>query len=98
MLTGGPAGDILAAGGGDQRLTGGDGNDRFVFAAPAKATVTDFRPGHDTVEFGQASGQGFADLDIRGRHGHTVVRLGEYRVDLPGVQPDELSPRDFLFA
>jgi hypothetical protein len=97
-LAGGPQGDILVAGQGRQTLTGGEGDDRFVFAAPGRATITDFRPGHDMVEFGRASGGSFADFDIRGRHGHTVVRLGEYRVDLPDVQPDELSPRDFLFA
>ncbi len=97
-LAGGPQGDILVAGQGRQTLTGLDGDDRFVFVAPVRATITDFRPGHDTVEFGQASGQGFADLDIRSRQGHAVVRLDEYRVDLPGVQPDELSPRDFIFA
>lgn len=97
-LAGGPQGDILVAGQGHQTLTGLDGDDRFVFEAPVRATVTDFRPGHDTLEFGQASGQGFADLDIRSRQGHAVVRLGEYRVDLPGVQPDDLGPADFVFA
>ena len=97
-LIGGPQGDILVAGGERQVLIGLDGEDRFVFGAPVRATITDFRPGHDMLEFEGAGGRGFADLDIRGRHGHTVVRLGEHRVDLPGVQPADLSPRDFLFA
>jgi hypothetical protein len=81
-----------------QVLIGLDGDDRFVLGEPGRATITDFRPGHDTVEFGQAGGQGFADLGVRSRQGHAVVRLDEYRVDLPGVQPDELAPRDFVFA
>jgi hypothetical protein len=69
-----------------------------VFGAPARATITDFRPGHDTLEFEGGRRPGFADLDIRGVMGHAVVRLGEHRVDLPGVQPDELGPGDFVFA
>ena len=97
-LIGGPQGDILVAGGERQVLIGLDGDDRFVLGEPGRATITDFRPGHDTVEFGQAGGEGFADLGVRSRQGHAVVRLDEYRVDLPGVQPDELAPRDFVFA
>jgi hypothetical protein len=97
-LMGGPMGDILVAGRGRQTLTGGEGDDRFVLTASGRATITDFQSGHDTVKFDQAGNLSFADLDIRERHGHTIVRLGEYRADLMGVQPDDLSPRDFLFA
>jgi hypothetical protein len=50
-LVGGPQNDVLVAAKGHQTLTGLEGNDKFIFGQPGTdATITDFQPGHDTLE------------------------------------------------
>ena len=51
-MNGGLGNDILHAGAGADTLTGGSGNDIFVFSqAPTSAgQVTDFLPGHDVLD------------------------------------------------
>lgn len=59
-LVGGPQGDYLFAGTGRQTLTGLAGADHFVFDKGATfATITDFQPGIDKLEFNGWGGGGF---------------------------------------
>ncbi|WP_336489441.1 peroxidase family protein [Methylobacterium nigriterrae] len=56
QLVGGPKGDMLVAGTGEQTLTGKGGADQFVFSADTRAVVTDFHPGQDHLVFEEAAG------------------------------------------
>ncbi|MCW2240316.1 peroxidase family protein [Azospirillum canadense] len=97
-LVGGSAGDALVAGQDRQTMTGNGGRDVFVFTAPDQdATITDFTPRQDTLEFDNAGDLRFGDARIRAQDGGTVVEIGGHRIDMPGVQPNQLSSRNFTF-
>ena len=110
-LIGGPQGDYLFAGTGRQTLTGLAGADHFVFDKGAThATITDFQPGIDKLEFAHAGTTGwhFSDRDfddslgvtgmrVLPMEGGTLVLVGDDRIELPGVQWYELSRNDFIF-
>jgi hypothetical protein len=97
-LTGGTADDALVVGAEGQRMTGGGGADQFIFTeAEQDATITDFEPGKDVVEFQYASEQGYEDMEIERQDGHAVVEVGHHRIVFSGVQPNELSRQDFVF-
>ena len=91
-------GDFLFAGTGKQTLTGLDGEDHFVFDKGAtRATITDFEPGVDTLEFRLAGKFDWHDVHISSVRGNTVVSVGDDRIELIGVRPYELHKQDFLF-
>jgi len=97
-LIGGPQGDYLFAGTGQQTMTGNGGADRFVFDFGAtKAKITDFDPGTDLLVFKHAGRLDFSDVRIWGDHGNTMVQVGDDRIELTGVRPHELTKHDFLF-
>src|SRR5262249_44864517 len=50
-VSGTPGDDIIVSGAGRRTLTGGAGNDQFVFTAAfgGGATISDFEPGADTI-------------------------------------------------
>ena len=50
-VTGSAGDDVITSGAGSRTLTGGAGADRFVFTAgfAGGATITDFKPGTDTI-------------------------------------------------
>jgi Animal haem peroxidase/RTX calcium-binding nonapeptide repeat (4 copies) len=98
ILFGGPQDDFLFAGKGKQTMTGGTGHDHFVFDSPGiVATITDFRPGEDVLDFRDTGVLNFHDVDICFAHGNAVVRLGGDHIELAGVNPSQLSAHDFLF-
>ena len=72
-LMGGPNNDMLVAGTGHQTMTGGDGNDQFVFAADTRAVVTDFQPGRDHLVF---EGNAGTVPDISAGQGASRSHLG----------------------
>jgi hypothetical protein len=70
----------------------------FVLGSPGiVATITDFRPGEDVLDFRDTGVLNFHDVDIRFAHGNAVVRLGGDHNELAGVNPFQLSAHDFLF-
>ena len=97
-LIGGPQGDFLFAGRGNQTLTGGTGPDHFVFDRPGiNALITDFEPGKDVLDFRYADTFDFHGATIRTVHGNAVVQLGGDRIELVGVEAWQLSAEDFVF-
>jgi Ca2+-binding RTX toxin-like protein len=97
-LIGGPQADVLVAGNGHQTMTGNAGADTFVFDKGAtSATITDFKPGVDHLEFDSAGRLDFHDVHVRSDHGNTVLDVGADHIVLAGVSPNQLSPHDFIF-
>jgi Animal haem peroxidase. len=98
VLVGGPAGDALLAGKDQQTMTGKGGSDLFVFTAPNQdATITDFAPSQDAVEFHDAGNLRYSDVKSWAQDGGTVVEAGGHRIELADVQPGELNSRNFIF-
>jgi heme peroxidase len=97
-LIGGPQGDFLFAGTGKQTLTGLGGEDHFVFDKGAtRATITDFEPGVDKLEFKHVRTLDWHDVHISSVRGNTLVSVGDDHIELIGVRPYELHKHDFLF-
>ncbi|HYD68261.1 MAG TPA: hypothetical protein VED21_22475, partial [Azospirillum sp.] len=98
-VTGGPKDDVLVAEQDEQTMTGRAGRDLFVFTEPGqRATITDFEPGRDRLSFDAETGVDVADAEVRAEQGHALVVLGEHRIELLGVRPDQLSGSSFLAA
>jgi Animal haem peroxidase len=92
-LTGGDLDDTLVAAAGKQTMTGMDGADTFVIGeGRIRATITDFTPGVDQLEFDQASKFDQRHVHIRQDHGNTVVSVGNDQVVLTGVNSQQLNP------
>ncbi|MCJ2082283.1 peroxidase family protein [Methylobacterium sp. J-090] len=113
LVVGGPKGDMLVAGTGEQTLTGGGGNDQFVFTADTTAVITDFRPGRDHLVFETAGGGTDSGHEpaASGRHhdthdgpvvtwdhGHAVITYGSVEVELLGVRPAQISANEYTLA
>ncbi|WP_448207301.1 peroxidase family protein [Azospirillum sp. sgz302134] len=97
-LVGGPAGDAILAGRDQQTMTGKGGRDLFVFTAPNQdATITDFRPGQDSVEFHDGRGLRFDDVTVSEKNGTAVVQAGGHRIEMPGVRADQLTRGSYFF-
>jgi peroxidase len=92
-LTGGNLDDTLVAAAGKQTMTGMDGADTFVIGeGRIRATITDFTPGVDKLEFDDASKYDQRHVHIRQDHGNTVVSVGNDQVVLTGVNSRQLDP------
>jgi hypothetical protein len=101
-VAGGPADDIIMAGlGVNQQLSGGGGRDSFVFLKPGgTATITDFTPGSDSIDFeatGTSTGSKPLSISTTG-DGSTLLKLDGYTVTLADVRPERLSAGDVLFG
>ena len=92
VLKGGRGDDTLEGGAGDDILRGGAGDDTFVqnFSEPGADTITDFKPGQDTINF-----TGLNDLDsisVEEADGGTLISAGEGNtLFVKGVTLDEFS-------
>lgn len=83
-LVGGPQDDILVAGNGAQVLTGKAGADTFVFGeGPIRATITDYEPGVDKLQFDEAGRLGPRNVHVE--HGDTIITVGHDQVVLADV-------------
>jgi Ca2+-binding RTX toxin-like protein len=92
-LTGGNLDDTLVAAAGKQTMTGMDGADTFVIGeGRIRATITDFTPGEDKLEFSDASKYDQRHVHIRHDHGNTVVSVGNDQVVLTGINSLQLDP------
>lgn len=97
-LVGGPQGDFLFAGTGRQTLTGLDGADYFVFdKGGTRATITDFQPGLDKLEFKHAENLDWDDVHISSVRSNAFVSIGDDNIELIGVRPYELHKYDLIF-
>jgi Ca2+-binding RTX toxin-like protein len=92
ILKGGAGDDIISGGAGDDILTGQKGADTFVqdFSQPGADTITDFRPGQDTIDF-----TGLDNLDnisVEEADGGTLINAGPGNsLFVKGVALDQFS-------
>lgn len=102
VIIGGNANDLLVAGSGRQTMTGGLGADRFIIAhhdasvATIQATITDFRPGQDRLQFeGLRAPAGMASpVQIHGNPFNTRLTFDGGSVLLQGVASDHFRVAD----
>ncbi len=88
---------------GDDYLTGGLGNDTFVFKGTIGSdTITDFQqdgPSRDLIDFSQDSQiNSIADLSISYSSGNAVISTGTGQITLLNIQPNSLASDDFDFV
>ncbi|MEC9432562.1 MAG: hypothetical protein VYD87_06630 [Pseudomonadota bacterium] len=96
-LKGGGGRDELDGGAGRDLLIGGKGADDFIFGAGAgRDKVKDFVAGLDDLVF--ETTEAFADLTIRDVRNGVLITHDGGKVLLIGVEADDLSNGDFLFA
>jgi Ca2+-binding RTX toxin-like protein len=94
--------DTLTGGHGNDRLAGGLGYDKFVFATgDGRDTITDFTSGFDTIDLSDVSGiVSFSDLK---KHHLTVsgsdlvIADGAFKLILTGTEKADLHFYDFSF-
>jgi VCBS repeat-containing protein len=104
QISGGNGKDVLVGGPGDI-LTGGQGNDTFVFENDFGAnTITDFGKGHDSIQLDQSHFSDFATVIANatsdGSQG-TVISdpsAAGNTIDLLGVDASSLQASQFLFV
>jgi VCBS repeat-containing protein len=102
-LVAGNGSDILIAGWGSTTMTGGKGPDTFVFSHAdfGSATVTDFRPGEDLLQFDDKVFATFGDvLSHASQSGANVVISVDAadQIVLQNVSLTSLHSGDFLFT
>ncbi|MDF2233724.1 calcium-binding protein [Albimonas sp. CAU 1670] len=99
-MKGGGGGDEIVGGAGRDKLAGGGGGDRFRFAqGDGKDLLLDWQDGRDRIVFDGGADR-FKDLEIRDKGKAALVDYGGKGdlLKLKGVDADELTPGDFLFA
>lgn len=81
-------------------LTGGAGNDVFVFSQDSDSDfIRDFEIGNDLIELRNDIGvSGFSDLQIERQGRSTLILAGDVQITLRGINPADLSENDFVFA
>ena len=99
-----PASSTIVASAPNQTLTGLATSDTFVFnfANVGQATVTDFHPATDTLQFNSqifANVQAALNATQDDGHGNTVVALDAHdTITLSGVLKAQLHVSDFHFV
>ena len=73
--------DLIVAGGGKSRITGGEGADVFALSVGGKAKIVDFEPGVDRIHF-----DGFLDV-VAKRSGTALIHDGDALAVLKGIDP-----------
>jgi peroxidase len=96
-IQGGPADDTLVASGNVNSVTGGGGNDTFVFdfGTQTSVTVHDFHAGDLLEIHGVNPGTNFSAVHVTSNPAMTLVDIGQDHIKLLGV--DHVSASDFLF-
>ena len=81
-------------------MTGGEGDDRFVFStAGGDDTITDFADG-DVIEFTDSHEvDAYNEIRMNTHEGGTLLKFtnAEGSIFLAGVDKETLDPADFLF-
>jgi hypothetical protein len=94
-VVGGPKADVLVAGNAIHTMTGMSGADTFVIATKyVDATITDFAPGVDKLEFANFGKIENQQVQIRQENGNTVITAGSNHIVLTNVDPHQLHPHD----
>lgn len=95
-IAGGEADDTIVTGRGqNQTLSGGGGDDTFVFLnSDQTTTISDFSPEHDTIDLTMASG----DFAMSSCNGNTVIDYGGNKINLMGVTQDQITRSDILIT
>ena len=96
-IQGGPADDTLVASGNVQSVTGGGGNDTFVFdfGQQTSVNVHDFHAGDLLEIHGVDPAINFSAVHVTSNPAMTLVDIGQDHIKLLGV--DHVSASDFLF-
>lgn len=95
-LNGGAGADTLNGGRGRDEMTGGNGADLFVFSnGGPRDTITDFTFDIDQIQFVGANS--FDDLIFSDIADGAIVRFGNAKVLVEGIDSFELIEDDFLF-
>jgi Ca2+-binding RTX toxin-like protein len=95
---GGSGDDTIIGNTADNRLTGGEGSDRFVFGAvTGQDVITDFEDGFDLIDLSQ-TGLGFGDLVISAGATGAVIAWGDEALTLAGVEAGAIGTVDFLLG
>ncbi|MDB5446873.1 MAG: repeat-containing protein, partial [Phenylobacterium sp.] len=102
-LVGGNGPDVLIAGWGSTVMTGGKGPDTFVVTQAdfGAATITDFHPGEDMLQFNHHIFAGYADVMQHATQSGSDVVIAvdpNDKVVLQGVTLSSLHSGDFLFT
>jgi hypothetical protein len=98
------ASSIVIATTANQTLSGLAASDNFVFnfAAVGHATITDFHPSSDTLQFTKsifANLQAVLDATLDDGHGNTVISIDSHdSVTLNGVIKAQINANDFHFV
>jgi peroxidase len=99
-IAGGPMDDTIVAGTGlNQILTGGVGNDTFVFLGSGHTDmVTDFTPGTDKLDFANTTtGADLQGMTVgTGGDGWAVMQYDGNAITLAGVRPDQMTAGSYL--
>ena len=90
---------MLKGGAGDDRLSGGAGNDTFVFQkGGGRDVVSDFRADHDRIDASRLAGvDSMSDLRVMQVGHDTVLEHGTDVLVLKGVNVSDLDNSDFIF-
>jgi peroxidase len=99
VIAGGPMDDMIVAGLGlNQQLTGNNGRDTFVFLSSGHTdTITDFKPGIDTIDFESSKANEDFRLEIGAKQDSVVVQYAGNAVTLAGVSLQEFKTSDVIF-
>ena len=95
ILKGGSGDDTLGGGAGDDILTGQKGADTFVqdFSKPGADTITDFKPGQDTIDFSGLDN--LENISVEDVDGGTLISAGTGNtLFVQGVTLDQFSADD----
>jgi peroxidase len=93
-IAGGVGDDTIVAGlGQNQMLTGGGGSNVFIISGESQsATIADFSPVADKLQFQVAA----SDFSVTEANGHTVIGYGGNTINLFGVTMDQLNTSNLL--
>ena len=98
VVAGGPMDDTIVAGLGlDQRLTGDGGHNTFVFLGSGHTdTITDFKPGIDTIDFESSESKEEPSLEIGTKQDSVVLDYAGNAITLAGVSPHDFKASDVV--
>ncbi len=100
VMKGSKADEVFDGKGGNDRVTGGAGDDRFhFFDFAGQDTITDFGHGNDLIHIRYGVIDAFSDLSIEYKKGDAIITLDPNTVlTLLNVDEGELFARDFTFG